>query len=130
MLLDASALLAFLLKEEGGSEVLEVVSRRPCWISSVTLTEVQGKLVGRGDFTPRQVEAQLGPLLGFVREVPFDSGCREKASYYYARKSPYGLSLGDAACLGTAEALKVDVLTAERGWVEIPDLPFTVKLIR
>lgn len=130
MLLDASALSAFLLKEEGGLEVLEVVSSRQCWISSVTLTEVQGKLVGRGDFTPWQVEAQLGPLLGFVREVPFDAACREKASFYYARKSPYGLSLGDAACLGTAEALKVDVLTAERGWAEIPDLPFTVKLIR
>lgn len=130
MLLDASALLAFLLKEEGGLEVLKVVSSQQCWMSSVTLTEVQGKLVGRGDFTPRQVEAQLGPLLGFVREVPFDSACREKASFYYARKSPYGLGLGDAACLGTAEALKVDVLTAERGWAEIPDLPFTVKLIR
>ena len=130
MLLDASALLAFLLKEEGGLEVLNVVSSRPCSISSVTLTEVQGKLVGRGDFTPRQVEAQLGPLLGFVREVPFDSACREKASFYYARKSPYGLSLGDAACLGTAEALKLDVLTAEKGWAEIPDLPFKVQLIR
>lgn len=130
MLLDASALLAFLLKEEGGLEVLEVVSSRQCWMSSVTLTEVQGKLVGCGDFTPRQVAAQLGPLLGFVREVPFDASCREKASFYYARKSPYGLSLGDAACLGTAEALKVDILTAERGWAEIPDLPFTIKLIR
>ena len=130
MLLDASALLAFLLKEAGGLEVLNVVSSRPCLISSVTLTEVHGKLVGRGDFTPRQVEAQLGPLLGFVCEVPFDSLCREKASFYYARKSPYGLSLGDAACLGTAEALKLDVLTAEKGWAEIPGLPFKVQLIR
>lgn len=130
MLLDASALLAFLLKEAGGLEVLNVVSSRPCWISSVTLTEVQGKLVGRGDFTSCQVEAQLGPLLGFVREVPFESACREKASFYYARKSPYGLSLGDAACLGTAEALKLDVLTAEKGWSEISDLPFQVHLIR
>ncbi|WP_229839137.1 PIN domain-containing protein [Deinococcus piscis] len=110
--------------------MLEVVSSRQCWISSITLTEVQGKLVGRGDFTPHQVEAQLGSLLGFVREVPFDAQCREKASFYYARKSPYGLSLGDAACLGTAEAMKVDVLTAEHGWAEIPDLPFEVKLIR
>lgn len=130
MLLDASALMAFLLKEEGGDKVLEVVSSKPCLISSVTLTEVQGKLIGRGDFTAKQVEAQVGPLLGFVREVPFDDRCREKASFYYARKSPYGLSLGDAACLGTADALKMDVLTAEKGWAEIPDLPFKVQLIR
>ncbi len=130
MLLDASALMAFLLKEEGGLQVLEVVSSRQCWISSITLTEVQGKLIGRGDFTAGQVEGQIGPLLGFVREVPFNGDCREKAVYYYARKSPYGLSLGDAACLGTAEALKLDVLTAERSWAEIPDLPFRVQLIR
>ena len=130
MLLDASALLAFLLKEAGGLEVLNVVSSRPCLISSVTLTEVHGILVGRGDFTPRQVEAQLGPLLGFVREIPFDSSYRVKASFYYARKAPYGLRLGDAACLGTAEALKLDVLTAEKGWAEIPGLPFKVQLSR
>ena len=130
MLLDASALLAFLLKEEGGDKVLEVVSSYQCFISSITLTEVYGKLVGRGEFTAGQVEAQMGPLLGFIREVPFDAACREKASFYYARKSPYGLSLGDAGCLGTAEALKMDVLTAERRWSEIPDVAVEVKLIR
>lgn len=130
MLLDASALLAYLLKEEGGAEVLKVVASRSCTISSVTLTEIQGKLIGKGAYTAGQVEAQLGPLLGFVREVAFDEVCREKAVFYYARKSPYSLSLGDAACLGTAEALGLDVLTAERGWAQIPDVPFTVHLIR
>jgi len=69
-------------------------------------------------------------LLSLLQEVPFDAACREKAAFYYARKSPYNLSLGDAACLGTAEALKLDVLTAERGWAQIPDLPFSVRLIR
>lgn len=130
MLLDASALLAFLLKEGGGETVLEVLSTRPCSVSSLTLTELQGKLIGQGRFTPDQVEAQLGPLLGFVREVPFDASCRARAVFYYARKAPYRLSLGDAACLGTAEALGQDVLTAERGWAAIPDLPFAVRLIR
>lgn len=130
MLLDASALLAYLLREEGGAEVLKVVASRSCTISSVTLTEIQGKLIGKGAYTAGQVQAQLGPLLGFVREVAFDPACRDKAVFYYARKSPYNLSLGDAACLGTAEALGLDVLTAERGWANIPDLPFTVQLIR
>ncbi|QFP77594.1 PIN domain-containing protein [Deinococcus sp. AJ005] len=130
MLLDASALLAYLLKEEGGAEVLDIVSRIPCQVSSVTMTEVQGKLVGRGELTPTQVQMKLGPLMGFLREIPFDPACREKAAFYYARKSPYDLSLGDACCLGTAEALGMDVLTAERGWAVIPDLPFQVQLIR
>lgn len=130
MLLDASAIIAFLLKEEGGAEVLNVVGSRPCFVSSVTLTEVQGKLIGRGAFTPKQVQAHLDPLLGLAREMVFDADCRETAVFYYARKSPYDLSLGDAACLGTAEVLKVDVLTAEQNWAKIPDLPFNVRLIR
>ena len=40
------------------------------------------------------------------------------------------LSLGDALCLGAAEALGADVMTAEHGWATLPDLPFEVQLIR
>lgn len=130
MLLDASAIIAFLLKEEGGAEVLNVIGSRPCFVSSVTLTEVQGKLIGRGAFTPKQVQVQLDPLLGLAHEVVFDAECREATAFYYARKSPYDLSLGDTVCLGTAQAFKMDVLTAEQGWAKIPDLPFRVHLIR
>ena len=89
-----------------------------------------GKRRGHGDFTHGQVQEQYAKLLAVVQEIPFDAECREKVAFYYARKSPYALSLGDAACLGTAEALKVDVLTAEQGWAKIPDLPFQVRLIR
>lgn len=122
--------MAYLLNEDGGKQSLQVIGSRPCFVSSVTLTELEGKLVGRGDFTPQQVQAALEPLLSLVSEVPFDRQCRPRAAFYYARKSPYGLSLGDAACLGTADALKQDVLTAEQGWASIPDLPFQVHLIR
>jgi len=125
-----SALLAYLSNEPGTDEVRTVLAAQPCMISSVTLTEAEGQLVGRGEFTHEQVNANHNQLLSLLQEVPFDAACREKAAFYYARKSPYNLSLGDAACLGTAEALKLDVLTAERGWAQIPDLPFAVRLIR
>lgn len=130
VVLDASALLAYLTDEPGSDEVFEFVSTRPCSISSVTLTEVAGKLVGRGEMTHGQVSAKFRQLLSLVQEVPFGAACRERAAFYYARKSPYDLSLGDAACLGTAEALNVDVVTAERNWAKLPDLPFRVTLIR
>ena len=129
MLLDASALMTYLLNEPGANEVLRVISDRSCAVSSVTLTELEGKLVGRGAFTPDQVRAALTPLLALAREVPFDARCRTQAAFYYARKVPYDLSLGDAACLGTAGALGMDVLTAERGWRNISDLPFRVEVI-
>lgn len=130
MLLDASVFLAFLTNEPGTEVVRAALLQYRCMVSSVTLTEVEGKLVGRGEFTSGQVQQQYAKLLSVVGELPFDSVCREKAAFYYARKSPYDLSLGDACCLGTAEALRMDVLTAERGWAMIPDLPFKVQLIR
>jgi len=123
-------LLAYLSNEPGTDEVRTVLAAQPCMTSSVTLTEAEGKLVGRGELTHGQVNANHNQLLSLLHEVPFDAACREKAAFYYARKLPYNLSLGDAACLGTAEALKLDVLTAERGWAQIPDLPFALRLIR
>lgn len=130
VLLDASALMAFMADEPGAANVKAALLNQRCLISSVTLTEVEGKLVGRGEMTHGQVTEVLAQVLSAVDEVPFDAACRERAVFYYARKSPYNLSLGDAACLGTAEALSLDVLTAERGWQAIPDLPITVELIR
>lgn len=130
VLLDASALMAFMADESGAATVKAALLTQRCLISSVTLTEVEGKLVGRGEMTHGQVAEVLAQVMSTVDEVPFGAACRERAVFYYARKSPYNLSLGDAACLGTAEALNTDVLTAERGWQAIPDLPIKVKLIR
>ena len=130
LLLDASALIALFRREPGYPEVQGALSGRPCAVSSVTLTEMEGKLVGRGDYTHGQVQASWGRLAPFVPELVFDADCRAKAAFYYARKSPYGLSLGDAACFGTAEVHGLHVLTAEQGWAKVPDLPFGVELIR
>lgn len=129
-LLDASALMAFMADEPGAANVKAALLTQHCLISSIALTEVEGKLVGRGEMTHGQVTEVLAQVMTAIDEVPFDAACRKRAVFYYARKSPYNLSLGDAACLGTAEALRMDVLTAERGWGAIPDLPIKVELIR
>lgn len=130
LLLDASALIALFRQEPGYPEVQRALSGRSCFVSSVTLTELEGKLVGRGEYTHGEVQASWGRLAPFVPELVFDVECRAKAAFYYARKSPYGLSLGDAACFGTAEVHGLSVLTAEQGWARVPDLPFGVELIR
>ena len=130
LLLDASAVMAVLRREAGAEVVTAALAQRVCAVSSVTLTELEGKLVGKGEYTHGQVRAAWGQLAPFVAELPFDAACRERSVFYYARKSPYNLSLGDAACLGSAEAHGLDILTAERGWSLIPDLPVQVELIR
>lgn len=130
LLLDASALITLFRREPGHLEVQQALSQRSCAVSSVTLTELEGKLVGRGDYTHGQVQASWARLAPFVPELGFGAECRAKAAFYYARKSPYNLSLGDAACFGTAEVHGLGVLTAEQGWARVPDLPFGVELIR
>ena len=130
VLLDASALIAFFRKEKGGDYVFRIMQQKRCAVSSVTLTELEGKLVSRGEYTPAQVHASLATVIPSMVELPFDASCRTTAAFYYARRHPYNLSLGDAALLGTAEAQALDVLTAEQAWAKLPNLPFEVEVIR
>ena len=130
LLLDASAILALLRREPGAQKVQEALRQRPCAVSSVTLTELEGKLIGRGEYTAAQIRSAVEAIAPLMDELAFGAECRSYATFYYARKSPYDLSLGDAACLGTAEAHHLNVLTAEQSWSKLPDLPFGVELIR
>lgn len=130
LLLDASALMAFFRQEEGYDVVKQALLNRNCLVCTVQIVEVKGKLAGEGHFTLAQVEAELFKFSHMLTILPFDDAAQQAASFYYARRKPYNLSLGDAVCLGLAEALGADVLTAERGWAQLADLPITVQLIR
>jgi ribonuclease VapC len=130
LLLDASAVIAFIRKEPGGEIVLARVSNEQSLISSVNLTEVKGKLVGAGDFTPKQVIAELETLSALIQPIPYSLEQAELGAWWYARKNPYNLSLGDCACLGTAEALGAEILSAEKSWAKLPNLRVKVSLIR
>ncbi|WP_407540959.1 PIN domain-containing protein [Deinococcus radiomollis] len=130
LLLDASAILALLRREPGAQQVQNALRQQPCFVSSVTLTELEGKLIGRGEYTAAQIRSAVERIAPLMDELAFNAECRGYATFYYARKSPYDLSLGDAACLGTAEAHSMSVLTAEQNWAKLPDLPFGIELIR
>ncbi len=130
LLLDASALMALLRREAGWEEVQGALRASDCLIGAAQLVEVEGKLVSRGEFTALQVRREFALLNQVMGVVPFEVAAQGAASFYYARRTPYDLSLGDCLCLGTAERLGADVLTAERKWARVPDLPFEVRLIR
>jgi PIN domain nuclease of toxin-antitoxin system len=130
LLLDASAVIAFVRKEPGGELVLARVANEEALISTVNLTEVKGKLVGAGLFTPAQVNSELEVLTALIEPIPYSLEHAELAAWWYARKNPYNLSLGDCACLGTAEALGAEVMSAEQSWVKLPNLRVKVSLIR
>ncbi len=130
MVIDSSVLLAYLLDEPGAEAAEQRIRKGGLLLSSVNRTEVKGRLVGMGVSTPQAVDIELGNLAQLVEIAPFDLEQSDLAAYYYARRNPYNLSLGDCACLALAEARGLDVLTAEQSWAELPSLPFKVHLIR
>ncbi|PYE50988.1 type II toxin-antitoxin system VapC family toxin [Deinococcus yavapaiensis] len=127
MVIDASALLAF-FQDELGADVVEAALAKGAVMSSVNITEVIGKLVGSGVAPENEVRDDI---LNLGLEIAaFDETQAVHAGFFYARRSPYNLSLGDCACLALAETRKLEVLTAERTWQGIPDLRVRVHLIR
>ena len=124
LLLDSSAVLAFLFAETGAEQVSAVLPGAA--ISSVNLSEVVAKMHDRG-LGPELVAANLSDLELIV--IPFDRAMAERAGALREPTRANGLSLGDRACLATAEACGRSILTADRAWASL-ELPVTVELIR
>ena len=126
MVVDSSALLAYLQKEPGATMV-DAALKKGLLLSSVNRTEIIGKLVGKG-VPVNEVTADLNAMT--LEVVEFDLEQSDLAAHWYARRNAYDLSLGDCACLALAEARGVKVLTGERAWAKLPGLRVAVQLIR
>ena len=124
IVLDASALLAFLFREAGHDRVAEAVSAS-C-ISTVNLSEVIGRFA-RDGHDPEQVLARIEASP--IQLVPFLAPDAALAGSLVPATLPLGLSLGDRACLALAMVRRVPALTADRAWSSL-DLPVRVQLIR
>ena len=124
MILDASALLAYLQQEQGCSQIEQVLAT--AFISTVNWCEVVQKLRARAvdDRAVRENLAILG--LGFIS---FDLQHADKAGELWQITSPFGLSLGDRACLATGLIENMPVMTADQVWQKL-SLPLDVRLIR
>ncbi len=112
IVLDASALLA-ILNGEVGAEQLTPRLLSDAIASTVSLAEVQSKLVTRGVDPDDAWDAALSP----IRESePFTAEHARIAGDLVARTRPLGLSLGDRACLAVGIALQSAVYTADHSW--------------
>jgi ribonuclease VapC len=125
--LDASALLAW-FQHELGFETVRSQLEHGGVIAVPNMTEVIGKLVSSGKAPHNEVERDLLAL--GLEVVPMDQEIGLAAASFYARRNPYNLSLGDCACLATAEVLGLEVLSAEQDWARLSNLRTTVRLIR
>jgi len=111
IVLDASALIAFLRNEPGADKVAAALPRS-C-ISAVNLAETLGKLMGYGkplEALAFQVERLQIPV------VPFDEEQARIAASLWQVTRARGLSLGDRACLALALTTSLPALTTDREW--------------
>ncbi len=112
--LDASAILALLKGERGGSKVAGVVSEAA--VGVFNQAEVVSHFVHLGAPLD-EIRAMLGALPYTV--VPADEALGWEAGALRAATSAAGLSLGDRFCLALAKRLGVPAFTAVRAWKDV-----------
>lgn len=128
IILDASAILAFLNGEPGGDTVGLALQAGDCCVTAANHCEVVTKALDRGvevsalmqllaqlDYTVIDVTAEDGMVAGLMRPST----------------RALGLSLGDRLCLAAAKRLHAPVLTADRPWLGLaPSLGLDIRSIR
>ncbi len=124
VVLDASALMAFLHSEPGGDIVWQALS--DAVISAVNYSEVLKKPLS-AEKTPTALHRHP-PSVSSI--LPFDEAHAAAAAELYPDAKPHGMSFADRALSFTRrDAPRITVLTAESK-MRLVTLPIKVKLIR
>ncbi|SDW70248.1 type II toxin-antitoxin system VapC family toxin [Nitrosomonas oligotropha] len=124
IVLDASALLAFLQNEPGCDQVEAALAEAV--ISSVNWAEVVQKSIA-ADVDVKGMREDLEAL--GLRITPFSAEEAGITAQLWQKTRHAGLSLGDRACLSTGIGLDATVLTADKIWATL-NLPVAVRCIR
>ncbi len=123
MILDASALLAFLHNEPGAEQVRMVLDTAQ--VSTVNWAEVlQKSLRHQVDIGGMQEElTEIG-----VTFEPFTPTQATLTAHLWDKTRKFGLSLADRSCLALAIEKEAAVLTADRAWAKL-DLGIEIQLL-
>jgi ribonuclease VapC len=125
--LDTSAVLAILFREPG-QDIVRTALREGSAISAVNLAEAITRLVRDGMAADRAAAALSAlpiELHDLGAELAIEIGA------LFAQTRPFGLSLGDRACLALARQEKLPALTGDRAWLQVaPLVGVEVRLIR
>jgi ribonuclease VapC len=124
VVLDASAVLAFLFGETGGDVVAEALPDAS--MSAVNLAEVVARLTEKGLPMPA-IRSQIDALPLTIHAA--DEGLAFRAGSLRAETRHLGLSLGDRFCLALGERLGLPILTADRAWGELAR-GFGIRVVR
>lgn len=124
VVLDASAVLAYLQNEPGSEQVDAVLANAV--ISSVNWAEVVQKALACGV----DVEGMQKDITALgLNILPFTADEADFAGRLWQHTRQFGLSLGDRACLSLGRSLQARVLTADQVWAAL-DLPIAIQILR
>jgi len=113
--LDASALLALLLKEPGWERVFGAVfAASPMTTANFAEVATRYALRGAAPAVVRSLSRRAPLVL-----VPVDEELAIEAAIMAPSTKPAGLSLGDRLCLALAKREGIPALTADRNWQAI-----------
>lgn len=122
--LDSSALLAILLGERGGESIIPILEG--ALLSTVNLAEVHTRMISLGA-TASHAWARI---LNFQCEIcPLTEAQARIAAELVTATRPFGLSLGDRACLALAIERKAKVYTTDGAWKSL-NLGIAIEVIR
>jgi PIN domain nuclease of toxin-antitoxin system len=122
--MDSSAVLALMFNEPGGDRVVPLMNG--ALLSTVNFAEVYARLLHRGS---PALEA-WHQLTGLQCEICYFSTEQARVAAELAPITrPYGLSLGDRACLALALERKAPIYTADRVWTQL-GLDLRIEVIR
>lgn len=124
IVLDASAVMAYLLREAGHEVVAAVLEHSA--ISAVNLSEVLARLYREG-IEPRELAGRLAGA--GVTVVDFDSAQAVLASKLREDARRQGMGLADCCCLALALHKALPVVTADRAWHKL-GIDVEIRLIR
>jgi len=128
MVLDASAVLAFLQGEPGHEQVAEALLAQPCVVCAANQAEVVAKSLDRG-LALESLHSVIAALGYEVVSVQPEDGVLAGELRLATRH--LGLSLGDRLCLAVALRLQAPVLTADRPWLTLAGpLGLTIHCVR
>ena len=125
IILDASALLALVQKEQG-AEIIKPLLKFSV-MSAVNVAESLTALQRTG-IVPQEALILITDIIATI--IPLDL---EQAGYVAELQSKVqhkGLSLGDRACIALGIKLQVPIYTADRIWAELQLDGADIKLIR
>ncbi|MGD9933798.1 MAG: type II toxin-antitoxin system VapC family toxin [Dehalococcoidia bacterium] len=126
VVVDASAILAFLQREPGSSIVAAAVEQGTCFVSAVNVAEVLAKLTDSG-MTLEECWVSVRDIE--LETVAFDAAAAVATAALRSSTRAAGLSLGDRACIALAQSLELPVVTTDRAWRAVP-LPVEIIFAR